>query len=366
VYVNKSAANNRLLVRVNGTVMYSQYIRANAQVIIEIEPSVARDVLNANRDGMHSKYAGVLNSFIEELAVNTTSALKSRFKDKSVTVRGRGLIVSLSRKKEESKKLVAEFEAAARSIEASKTQPQLVVQSLGQGSMSNLRGEEVRKSASLDTIPIAEITGDTYNLNGMKDFLEKHDNLMTRVFPPKSQETELGEKFVKNLPDIFVIDDTENEDIRKVIESYNPEKWVVCETRGKRYNKGGNLYKLLMLWKIACQHAVDSLMESDKGLEQISWGLGWLFSDSATARCEPVRGGSALLLNPVDSKGNMRYSLRSRKDQKRLMALAKHEVAHTKAGYHDETFASVLTDIDENYDEKEVFRKMSEMLADGV
>ena len=34
--------------------------------------------------------------------------------------------------------------------------------------------------------------------------------------------------------------------------------------------------------------------------------------------------------------------------------------------YHDEEFASLLTTIDEGYEEKEVFRKMSEMLAEGV
>lgn len=351
VYVNKSAANNRLLVRVNGTVMYSQGIRAKAQVIVEVEPNVARDVLNANRDGMHYKFAEVLNSFVEELAANTTSALKSRLKDKSITVRGKGLLIAVSRRHKERQDKVVADRAAPTTFNQSPTKV-----GMGQGSLAPLG----QAGGAIPSVRIAEVTGDlSEEVSGTNEFVQ-----MPQV--GRRYEPQLGDRFLTDLPDIFVVDDTENELIRKVIESYNPQKWVVCETAGKKYNKGGNLYKLLMLWKAACQHAIDSLMESNASIKQISWGLGWIFSDTATARCAPIEGGSALLLNPVDSNGKLLYSLRSKKSQKRLMALAKHEVAHTVADYHDETFAGVLTDIDEQYDEKEVFRNMAATLADGI
>lgn len=353
VYVNKTAANNRLLVRVNGTVMYSQYIRAKAQVIVEIEPSVAREVLNANRDGMHYKYATVLAAFIDELATDTNSALRSRLKNKSATIRGRGLMLAL-RKRDEQK--------VAAALKAAVDLPQAPVEqmvaapghkiSLGQGSLDDVRN--ARRGAELQSVPIAEITGDLDELQ-----------LVPRTVVPVKKEPEVGERYLTDLPDVFIVDDTENEAIRKVMDSYNPENWVVGQTQGKKYNKGGNLYKLLMLWKVACQHAIDAYMNIYKEQKQISWGLGWFFADDSEAKCEPVAGGHALLLNPVDGDGRLKFSLRSKKDQKRLMAIAKHEVAHLAFSYHDESFAKLMTEIDGFYDEKTVFRQMSLQLGEG-
>lgn len=351
VYVNKTAANNRLLVRVNGTVMYSQYIRAKAQVIVEIDSSVAREVLNANRDGMHYKYASVLAAFIDELATDTNSALRSRFKNKSATIRGRGLMLTL-RKRDEQKVDAALKVAVDAPVEQKVDAPGHKL-ALGQGSLADVR--DVRMGAELQNVPIAEITGD---LDGLQ--------LVPRAAAPIKREPEVGERYLLNLPDVFIIDDTENEVVRKVMDSYNPENWVVGQTQGKKYNKGGNLYKLLMLWKIACQHAIDAYMSIHKEQKQISWSFGWLFSDDAEAKCEAVAGGHALLLNPVDEGGRLKLSLRSKKDQKRLMAIAKHEVTHMAVSYHDESFAKLMTEIDGLYDEKTVFRQMSEQLDVGI
>ena len=355
VYVNKTAANNRLLVRVNGTVMYSQYTRAKAQVIVEIDSSVAREVLNANRDGMHYKYAVVLAAFIDELATDTNSALRSRLKNKSATIRGKGLLVALRKRDEQ--KVAAALKAAVDLPQAPVEQMvaapghKLVLQ--GQGSLADVR--DVRRAAELQSVPIAEITGD---LDGLQ--------LVPKAVVPVKTELEVGERYLTNLPDVFIVDDTENEAIRKVMDSYNPENWVVGQTQGKKYNKGGNLYKLLMLWKVACQHAIDAYMSIHKEQKQISWGLGWLFADDAEAKCEPVAGGHALLLNPVDKDGRLKFSLRSKKDQKKLMAFAKHEIAHIAFSYHDESFARLMTDIDSSYDERVVFRQMAAQLDEGI
>jgi hypothetical protein len=76
----------------------------------------------------------------------------------------------------------------------------------------------------------------------------------------------------------------------------------------------------------------------------------------------PVSGGSALLLNPVSEDGKLLYGIRSQEDQKKLMALAKHEVAHTICNWHNEEFASLLTRIDECFDERRAYKAMREMI----
>ena len=354
--------------------MYSQYTRAKAQVIVEIDSSVAREVLNANRDGMHYKYATVLSAFIDELATDTDSALRSKLKNKSATIRGKGLLLTL--RKREEPKVAAALKAAvdlpqapveqmvAAALKAAVDLPQAPVEQMvaapdhklvlqGQGSLADVR--DVRRAAELQSVPIAEIKGD---LDGLQ--------LVPRAVVPVKREPEVGERYLTNLPDVFIVDDTESESIRKVMDSYNPENWVVGQTQGKKYNMGGNLYKLLMLWKIACQHAIDAYMSVHKEQKQISWGLGWFFSDDSEAKCEPVAGGHALLLNPVDEGGRLKFSLRSKADQKRLMAIAKHEVTHMAFSYHDESFAKLMTEIDSAYDEKIVFRQMAEQLGEGV
>lgn len=328
VYVNKSGENGLLMIRVNGTIMYSQRTRAKAQVIVEIVPEIARDVLTAHRDGMTYKYQYVLNSFIQELSVDTTSALKSRFTNKSAVVLGQGMFSSRKKNTANNQKDMAESN-----------------QDLAVGSASDLC------HASVGSIPIAEFTNkDEGAYTVSADYVAGYRKV-------------IGEKFLNDLPNIYIDDETESADVHSVINQYHPENWIVKEVGGKTYNKGNKFYKLLMLWKIACQHAIDALMDFHPTTDHIVWGLGWVFSEQVRARCRSVSAGSVFLLNPVDEKGKVRFSLRDKKDLKVLMALAKHEVAHVIYSYHDESYASLLTGIDENFDEKKAYQSMAAFLA---
>lgn len=353
VYVNKSAANQRLLVRVLGAVMYSQSIGAKAQVIVEIEPSLSREVLTANRDGMHSSYSAVLEAFVQELAVDTVSALKPRFKKKDATIRGRGFIFSVS-PKAVTKLSKSRFESGdeVKVLEAAR--------SSGSVYMRPVEGEIAgsRRSAILDTSTIraAEVIGGVLGAEGV---LGGYSPAVEAI----AITSRVGKKYHSGLPDIFIDDDTENEKIRRVIDLYNPENWVVSMNGDKVYNKGFTMYKLLMLWKVACQYAIDAMMKKHESIAQVVWGIGWTFSDIADAKHMSVEVGSALLLNPVDAEGKLRYGLNDHEDQKKLMALAKHEVAHTIHPYHNEEYAALLTDIDECFDEREVWKAMRAMIA---
>ena len=78
--MNKSekALRNRLLVRVLGATMYSQYIAAPVQVTIDLEPGKARQALTASRDSLSGKFRDDLNAFVDELTVNVRSATRDR------------------------------------------------------------------------------------------------------------------------------------------------------------------------------------------------------------------------------------------------------------------------------------------------
>jgi len=328
VFVNKSSANHRLLVRVNGTVMYYQFIRAKAQVIVEIDPRLSREVLTANRDGMHNAYLAVLNSFIEELSVDTMSALTNKLRKKNATIPGRGLIRSVNRNKPD--------------------------KNLEKPAFDGVNKESLKNT-------LTEIDDLVDKISEINKALNQNSEDTNNV---KISSLNVGDNHALNLPDIFIIDDTSNDEVRKVIDRYNPNTWVVCERNGIKYNKGRDLYKLMILWKIACQSAIDSLMKAYFHVGEVVWGLGWVFSDENEACCKHIHGGNALLLNPVDKNGKMAYSLSSKEDRKKLMALAKHEVSHILVDWHNEQFAGILTSIDAHFDEKETFRKMKEAISE--
>lgn len=74
VYTNKSDSN-RLVVRIGGIPMFTQYCGHDRLVIVELAGR-SDEVLTSNRDGLVSPYRGELSSFVTELSVDTKSALR--------------------------------------------------------------------------------------------------------------------------------------------------------------------------------------------------------------------------------------------------------------------------------------------------
>jgi len=311
VYVNHSSdLRNTMTVRVNGALMFKTYISANVQVIVELHASKSRDVLTANRDGLQTTYSTVLWNFVQELAVETLSALKPKFALKNMTLRGRGMFVSRSKQSQPSES----------------------------------------RSASLRRV--ADVFGADKN-----SFTQVSDEAHEGVIEAMNQ----SDTYVSDLPDVYIVDETTNEKVRRVIDNYNPSNWGFLSRNGKIVNKGSTMHKVLMLWKIACQAAVDALLEAYPHMSDISWSIGWVFSDDAHAQHKVVSDGHILLVNPVDGEGNLKFFVSSMASRKMLMAYAKHEVAHIVESYHNEMYANVLTQIDVNFDEKQVYRQMREL-----
>jgi hypothetical protein len=75
VYTNKSF-KNRLIVRMGGMPMFSQYVDYEGTVLIELTGSSA-ECLTANRDGLNYKFGSELRSFVADLSNNRQKALNS-------------------------------------------------------------------------------------------------------------------------------------------------------------------------------------------------------------------------------------------------------------------------------------------------
>jgi hypothetical protein len=304
--------------------MYLEWINSKSHIIVEVYVGKSREVLTANRDGMQSRYMGVLNRFTQELAVETVSALKPKFTRKNMTVRGRGL-----------------FFTGPKSSKATR------------------QAEEVVEKAAGTTAQEAERVTALVSVNG------GGVGIATKISDKQMKQLEEVREEIANkrYPDVVIVDDTNNEKVRRVIENYNPANWVTLHRNGRSINKGSVMYKLLMFWKIACEHAFEALFQARPSMNGVVWGIGWIFSDHARAMMMKMQKDNAvaLLLNPVDEDGNLQHFLSSMASQKRLMAYAKHEVAHVVETMHNETFAMTLTEIDTHFDERQVYRKMREL-----
>lgn len=74
VYTNKSFPN-KLIVRLDGMPMFTQYVENDRCVIVELHGK-SGDILTANRDGLQYAQRQQLQEFVRQLSVDTISALK--------------------------------------------------------------------------------------------------------------------------------------------------------------------------------------------------------------------------------------------------------------------------------------------------
>tara|TARA_B100000614_G_scaffold262909_1_gene300621 strand:+ start:144253 stop:145812 length:1560 start_codon:yes stop_codon:yes gene_type:complete len=332
IHVNKNGQfTNQVIVRVNGLWMYSIYCEAKAQVIVEIDPTKSREVLTVNRDGMHYNYSNDLQSFINELAVDTRSALRAR-RRKTRLIEGTGV------------------HTTSRPIDI----PQ----------------NDWEETAPSDTISV----GNNVAVAAGGTIAAAIQVNRAQSVHANEVESEIikGEQIETGLPAIYINDETDPMDlshaaVRKIIDNFDPTRWVhaVKKVRGHEqpYRKGANYLKLLIAWEACCLEAIKALLNTDYAPQQLRWLVGWTFSFEDGACHVGLSEGHALCLNPVKKDGKLRYKTRDRSDQIRLMALAKHEVAHVIVGPHNEDYAAVLTAIDSHFDAQSCFKAIRQALA---
>lgn len=353
VWVNKSGTlMNSVVVRVRGAAMYAVRTNANAQVIVEIDPERSRDILTMNRDSLHYLYQNILQNFLAELAADTSAALRPRRRNRTTVAQtGRGMIATKPE----------DILGAPRT--KAKPMPKHDTVRLFDGPE---RGTLVRVPVGLD---IGQDHGGDDDDNGDKTV----SHSVVRGAPSGDHSFNVQRPHLpardpmRYLPDIYLLDETNDETpaaVRRAVARFDPLTWTVSNTSDVR--KGMTMMKVMMAWFVACEHAVAALIRSKawSSARPLSWTVGWYFGEMTTTAVNQTLGnGHVLALLPVDNKGHLAYSLSSRTDLKRMMALAKHEVAHMVRQWHDEVFAGVMTDIDEFYDEKAVFREIKDRVA---
>jgi len=117
----------------------------------------------------------------------------------------------------------------------------------------------------------------------------------------------------------------------------------------RRFHKeaiSGNRLKLLLAWDETLQFFLETL--HDIFGEEIRYLPGFVFGNSIGGMCktqkEEENEGHILYINPLDTDGKINLSCQ---DYARLYSIGAHEVAHIRSQYHNEEYASVLTQINE-------------------
>lgn len=333
VWVNKSAKSQRVIVRVNGVSMFTTSTNANAQIVVELEPSVSRKVLTANRDGLRYDYREALDVFLRELAVDTSSALRSRFGRRTTVARGGGM-------KTIHRRVSPPGGAPRRTPEPVQANPAALYQA----------------PLAAPPLPYSE---DTHTETALS---EEFDSWLSRTFG-----------------DIYVFDETDNLAMRKAISTYQPDHWKTWYSSPSKsyfddngeyvpavvrpYRKGGHIIRILLLWHTAVSYAIEVAMEA-LGNTDVPFAVGFVFpSESGTnADCRAQDGGHIFSLCPVNADGKLNYKITERRDLKRLMTWAKHEVTHIGQNWHGEAFSSLREAIDIAFDDVECLRRMKDAL----
>lgn len=282
LWVNKSPdsfSSGRLLVRVNGVLMFTRTIATKAQVILEIFPAISREVMISNRDSLVYDKQNEVDEFINEISSESISALEKKNKKVIQFVNDGSALVSRKKNKEikTEKEIIEGFQA----------------------------GQLTQIAAFMD------------NVAKMPQF--------------ESETVPCYQKHASWLDAAMLIADSQNPKINKVIPFYDLS--VVKE--------GSTRLKLLKVWKTIIEFVAEKYTE--KFNHEFRFGFGFTFSDSAKAQCFTRGEINYLLLNPVDESGNMAFSINKRESLAELIALAVHEVAHVRSSYHNEDFAQAMT-----------------------
>lgn len=288
-------------VRVHGLLMFHRYVNGNDNVILELEPSRARDVLAASRDNLHTVYGDQLDKFMADLAQNRRKALRPPAQPLDLHVGGGGFLVSDAVRPaacETPTEDVITPDGNVLTLPASTPQQGVTVRPANQAAYTNL-------AAGI----------------GVSDGLFAVD---------EPQVPDLGF-------DVFLLAESNDARVRRLTKQWNPAGWD--------HRTGARRRALLLTWKAAVGYCVDVLLKQKPHLERVAWTVGWTFDTDVEAVHKGSENGHVLALNPVFDDGSRKYSVSARKDRMKLLAIAAHEVTHIIEGDHNEAFASHLTDL---------------------
>ena len=290
VWVNKSADNHKLIVRSGGMFMFSHSITAKAQVIVEMNPAKANECLTSNRDSLKWDYRKELDLFLNELASDTSSALRDKTR-RQVIFANKGTAYKVNQNN---------VIKIGGYVGAEQPQPQP-------------QSEKIAARGTT-TIPCHKVEGGTYTLEAG---IESGEFVATKQYKDPVLDTYI----------CYV--NTNNESIKKVIKFYDPS---ICEL-------GKDRLKLLKVWTEAVDFAAS--IASKMYNQQIAWAPGFCFDENVLALHLASDGIHGILFNPVDNDGKIKYSINNKNDWMEFLVSASHEVAHVFESYHNENFSII-------------------------
>lgn len=300
--VKNADGNNVLVVQHRGiwVMDYTLSEEVKGAVWVNIEDDATK-VLNASRVGIASYgLRNAIGSFMNELA----QAPKAAVQTKKFVKRWDGQLNKVE-KKETAEKLADDLIFAKQ---RSNNPEQSVKEWVKEHSyiVANLF-----KPEGTGTIPTAELDTDRLILADV-DSYDMTQQLLT----------------LSHSPAFMLVNDREGE----VDRAYLPE------TMGARQKQ------ILAVWSEMIKQLL--LLTRSFG---VTYGVGFIFSEDARAEWRKDTSDNTVwfLLNPVDDKGELRFSLSDSKSRSEMISTVTHEVAHelTEDNYHGDRFASKITDL---------------------
>lgn len=303
---------SRVCVRVGGTAMFYQYIVPRRLIVIEVDPMCGLDALSASRDGFKDGYNYVYNEFVAELNVDTQTSLRPRYKRKRQMCKGKGMIRSARMNSELT-------------------------------SLSSPDNNRTSKRSALSEVHWVGSGAAKMSHQGLPaDHKWERD---------EDYEEWLDETQQSPLCSVLHVVDTAKVGLIAAAKRYQMNGFSWSNNGGHVvWHKGREKIKLLTVWKICLWHAVEAAILAGVTSDLV-WSVGWIFSEHQEAVREELSDGSFFLLRPVNNRGEDIFNIRDKKSVKRMMALAKHEVAHVASKQHNEDYASALTEIDSHFSE---------------
>ncbi|MCS4089736.1 ATP-binding protein [Rhizobium sp. BK176] len=397
----KAGFKGSLIVRVSGASMYRKEIQGlEAQVIVEIDPKESRNALNANRDGLRREFGREVDKLITDLTLDTDTALRDKSVKKEEVKGTKGGIVS--RAPDLAAPIVKKLSAAeeAKVKERMATAPRVtsyealrniglnqdMVETLlektyyGEGFLSRHIADQYGEKDELED-QLSKLRDGLFEERRKVDWFFENAGDLARNWvlsgisvafeeEKAARQKELDER-IEGVHDIYIAMESSNAKTKAAARRHHPRNWDVKTGGGKA------MRSLLSVWTAACKVSMESLFSLRPAMSSVTWSTGFVYSlpeqvyQSDKARQVAIEalnvrledGNFRLLINPVNEDGTLRFSLSNERDLRRILALAKHEVAHVLESYHNESFGNLVTDLDAEVDQKVAFKRMKAELA---
>ena len=326
LYLNKSQRTNGVLIRVNGVWMFTRHTPATWQIVLEIDPAKSRETLTSNRDSLNHTADRALDALTGFIWVDPASAVRHRHQNSTHVF---GNTVFQTRKNLAfNTESDSDHEPSANASDRPK----------------NIQKSEYPSQPQIPYTPSTQQTPAPLYLAGYQSASESEDPALIRQhkqpitssassqFAGPAQAPAIAPR--PPTPSYVHLVDCETPALIQAARTFLPKQ--ISSIR----------LKLLKKWNEACLRAADHLAEITK--RDYCFRTGFVFHEDHLAFCVSSTYGTGLcdlLLKPVNNDGLLAFKLSSKSDHARLLALAAHEAVHMYEALHNETFASVLTEL---------------------